>query len=117
MLAVAELTLPAEPDSVSSAMSFYNDPSTNVAQPLLEPGYTAQLVTVGKDDQLAIIAYLDDTVSPPTGSTPRVLKNWHVCDSYYSGYTYTTLNWVMGTGTGKPQNPSCVKVEVERKFI
>lgn len=101
---------------IPSSMSFYSDPSTNVALPLFYPGDSnTQYVGFDKDDLMNIVSYLDDTKSPPTGQTPRVLKQWYVCNTYYTGYTYQTLSWVLGTA--KPQNPSCVKVNVKRKFV
>lgn len=111
------LTLSTEPTYESEPMSFYTDPSTNVALPLFEPGYDTQPLTVDEEGLLGIFSYLDDTQSPPTGDKVKVLKNWYVCQSYYTGYQYETLNWVSGNGSAKPQNPSCVKVEVQRKFV
>ncbi|KAJ5667782.1 uncharacterized protein N7477_006352 [Penicillium maclennaniae] len=101
----------------SEPMSFYSDPSTNVAMPLFEPGYDVQSVMFDKDGKMGIYSYLDDTVSPPTGDKVKILRNWYICETYYSAYTYHTLNWVLGDAKAKPQNPSCVKVVVERKFI
>jgi hypothetical protein len=99
-------------------MSFYVDPATNVALPLFEPGYETQSVAFEQSTgAMAIFSYLDDTVTPPTGNKVKVLKNWYVCDYYYTGYVYHTLNWVLGDATAKPQNPSCVKVQVHRKFV
>ncbi|KAK4087937.1 hypothetical protein PCL_06652 [Purpureocillium lilacinum] len=102
----------------SEPMSFYTDPSTNVALPLFEPGYGRQYVAAeSKTGRLAVLSYLDDSHTPPTGDKVRALSNWYVCQSYYTGYQYRTLNWVLGNGSQKPQNPSCVKVEVQRKFV
>jgi len=99
----------------SEPMSFYTDPSTNVALPLFEPGYGRQYVAAeSKTGRLAVLSYLDDSHTPPTGDKVRALSNWYVCQSYYTGYQYRTLNWVLGNGSQKPQNPSCVKVEVQR---
>lgn len=98
-------------------MSFYSDPSTNVAMPMFMPSYDQQEIFFNKNNIMGIYSYLNDAVTPPTGDTVKVLKNWYVCETYYSAYTYRTLNWVMGNGSQKPQNPSCVKVEVERKFL
>jgi hypothetical protein len=99
-------------------MSFYVDPSTNVALPLFEPGYETQNVAFEQSTgAMAIFSYLDDTVTPPTVDKVRVLKNWYVCEYYFSGYVYHTLNWVLGDASAKPQNPSCVKVQVHRKFV
>ncbi|KAK2766282.1 hypothetical protein FQN54_007799 [Arachnomyces sp. PD_36] len=109
--------LPLGNETAPSPMSFWSDPSTNVALPLLQPGYDAQYVSFGEEDRLAIISYLDDTKTPPTGDSAYALKNWYVCQSYFSGYQYQTLNWVFGNAEAKPQNPSCVKVDVVREFI
>ncbi|KAJ5921119.1 hypothetical protein N7466_009445 [Penicillium verhagenii] len=110
--------LPYNGDLIESEpMSFYSDPSTNVAMPMFEPGYNEQEVSFNGDQLMGIYSYLNDAVTPPTGETVRSLKNWYVCETYYEGYTYMTLNWVLGNGSQKPQNPSCVKVEVQRKFL
>lgn len=106
-----------EPTVESEPMSFYVDPSTNVAQPMFQPSYDQQQVMFDKEGLMGIYSYLDDTVTPPTGDKVKVLKNWYVCETYYSAYQYRTLNWVVGNGKAKPQNPSCVKVQVHRKFI
>lgn len=101
---------------IPSAMTFYSDPSTNVALPLFYPGRdNVQYVGFDNSDLMNIVSYLDDTKNPPTSDGPRVLKNWYVCKTYYSGYTYQTLAWVLGIA--EPQNPSCVKVDVKRKFV
>ncbi|KAH7329714.1 hypothetical protein B0I35DRAFT_420694 [Stachybotrys elegans] len=104
--------LPIGDDHVSSAMQFYIEPSTNVANLLFEPGYTSQYVAFKKTTgEMAIISYLDDTVTPPVDGKAKPLTRWVVCTTNYLGYTYRTLNWVLGS---KPQNPSCVHVGVKR---
>lgn len=98
-------------------MSFWVDPSTNVALPLFQPSYDTTYVTFEKETQeLAIAAFYDDTKTPPKSGT-YIRKNWYVCQTQYLGYQYQTLNWVIGTGKAIPQNPSCVKVQVVRKFV
>ncbi|CAI7647721.1 unnamed protein product [Penicillium pancosmium] len=101
----------------SEPMSFYVDPSTNVAMPLFQPSYDEQQVMFDKDGLMGIYSYLDDSVTPPKDDKVKVLKNWYVCETNYSAYQYRTLNWVLGNGKAKPQNPSCVKVQVHRKFL
>ncbi|TQV94353.1 hypothetical protein V2A60_002611 [Cordyceps javanica] len=108
--------LPLQGQSESEAMQFFYEPSTNVAHPLFEPSYTATFVAFGdEDNELAIFSYVDDTVNPPKAGDFKALKQWYACTTYYTGYTYQTLNWVVGNG--KPQNPSCVKTEVKRVFV
>lgn len=96
-------------------MSFYVDPTTNVALPLFMPGPdNQQQVAFDKRSLLTILGYVDDTITPPNYTDPKPYYNWYVCQTYYVGYTYRTLNWALGKG--KPQNPSCVKVDVKRKY-
>jgi hypothetical protein len=102
---------------VPSSMQLSNQLTSNVAIPVISPGwddYTA--VYFDECGSLYIPAYQDDTVSPPESfpGTMRV-KNWYVCLTRYT-YTYTTLAWKVGL-TGEPQNPSCQKVEVERVWV
>jgi hypothetical protein len=100
----------------SEPMSFYSEPSTNVAQLMFQPGYDEQEVVFNKEtNDMAIVSYYDDTKNPPTDETARVLTRWYVCETNFEGYQYDTLNWVLGNG--KPENPSCVKVTVTRKFL
>jgi hypothetical protein len=108
----------AGPKVTPSAMEFNIDPSTNVALPLLFPGYDypRQYVSFNQNGHLKIVSYLDDTKkTPPTSDKARVLSNWHICNTKYGGYSYKTLAWVLGNQ--KPQNPSCKKVSIRRKFI
>lgn len=96
-------------------MRFYVEPSTNVALPLFEPDDDFQPVTFVKSSQaMRIVSYNDDTARPPTAGKPKALNRWYVCSTNYLGYDYKTLTWVLGNG--KPQNPTCKKVDVKRKF-
>lgn len=105
------------PNPVSEPMRFYNDPTTNVALPLFEPGYEAQQVAFNNLNFMNIIGYIDDTKTPPKAGKYTEHYNWFVCKTYFGSYTYTTLAWVNGNSKDlKPQNPSCVKVDVRRDF-
>ncbi|KAK3114971.1 hypothetical protein LTR53_006150 [Teratosphaeriaceae sp. CCFEE 6253] len=111
--------LQASDFSVPSAMSLYFNPASNVAIPLFEPGTSGSTTPIAFDkrDRLNIPSYVDDTVTPPTASGTSIpLRRWYVCQNYYSGYSYVkSLSWVVGPG--RPQNPSCEKVEVVRVFV
>lgn len=95
-------------------MTLYNDPSTNVALPLI--GFEEPYTYIGfdKDQNMFIRTYIDDTVTPPKSKT-KTLYRWYMCQTYYIGYTYTTLAWV--NGKYPPQNPSCEKVQIKRVFV
>ena len=95
-------------------MSFYNDPSTNVALPLFTPGTDITYVSFDKDNKMFVKSYYDDTVTPPSGGKPRNLYRWYVCKYKYSAYLYDNLCWT--NGEARPQNPTCKKVGVERVF-
>ena len=96
-------------------MSFYADPSTNVALPLLEPSNNAQYVAFDDKDLMNVISNLNDAVTPPSDETSTALYRWYVCQTNFEGYQYQTLAWVYGNG--KPQNPTCVKADVKRVFV
>ncbi|KAL2205924.1 hypothetical protein CC79DRAFT_1369363 [Sarocladium strictum] len=106
----------SDKSSVSSAMSFSIEASTNVAIPLFMPGDSpAQYVAFDKKSgALRVFSYIDDTKKPVKNTGARALNRWYICSTNYSGYTYKTLSWVYGKD--KPQNPSCKKVDVKRKF-
>lgn len=95
-------------------MQFYYDPSTNVALPLFEPTETGQQVGFDSTNRMHVQSYLNDTANPPTSTQVHGYYRWYVCSTNFEGYVYQTLAWVMGNG--KPENPSCEKVDVIRKF-
>lgn len=97
-------------------MNFFYQPDTNIAHPLFEPSYTGTFVAFGEsNNEMALFSYVDDTVQPPKAGEFKAIKQWYACTTYYTGYTYHTLDWVVGKA--KPQNPSCVPVEVKRVFV
>jgi hypothetical protein len=59
-------------------------------------------------------SYIDDSVSP-IAVGQKAYYRWAICKINYSGYQYVALNWIQGSG--KAQNPSCVEVDIVRKFI
>ncbi|KAF4591794.1 hypothetical protein GQ602_002093 [Ophiocordyceps camponoti-floridani] len=109
--------LPIDPNPYSEAMTLSFEPSSNVALPLFQPSSSPLYVTFDKQDHLSIISYTDDRSSPPVTGKVRALKNWYLCRTYYSSYTYRTLTWVFGDGMAKPQNPSCIKIDVRRRYL
>lgn len=101
-------------DAESEPLTFFSDPSTNVALPLFEPTQTGQQVGFDTANCMHVQSSLDDTVNPPTSTKVRGLYRWYVCKTNFEGYVYETLAWVLGNG--KPENPSCQKVDVVRQF-
>jgi len=99
----------------SEPMVLSTDPSSNVALPIFEGGYDETLVAFDTHHRMNIQSYVDDTVSPPTDDKVMGYYRWYVCQSNFLGYTYETLNWVMGKYP--PENPSCCKVQVVRQFV
>lgn len=73
-------------------------------------------VVFDKNGLLGIMQYQDDALEP--GFEPLVhpvaLYNWYICQTFWTGYHYTTLAWVTG---GKPKNPTCVKVDIRRVWV
>ncbi|PHH75225.1 hypothetical protein CDD80_2531 [Ophiocordyceps camponoti-rufipedis] len=116
-LGVLVWNLPIDPSPYSEAMTLSHEPSSNVALPLFQPSSLPQLVTFDNQNRLSIISYIDDSRNPPVGGKPRALRNWYLCHTFYSGYTYRTLTWVFGNGLAKPQNPSCIKIDVRRRYL
>ena len=105
-------SIPPIPESLGLYPSF----SSNVALPLLWPGDTeATTMAFDKNDLLNIQDYVDDKVNPPVSGDYTAYYRWYSCSTYWQGYSYVTLSWVLGEG--KPQNPSCVKIDVKRVFI
>lgn len=97
-------------------MSLAINPASNVALPLFTPGMmTPQFVGFDLDNSMILVSFLNDTVTPSTTQMGYALQNWYLCTTTYSSYTYQTLSWTLGRE--KPQNPSCVKITVKRKFV
>lgn len=100
----------------SQPMEFSYNPSSNVALAYFSPSYGILQIAFDDKNLLGVESYIDDTTDPATIlSPPRVYYRWYLCVIYYSGYQYQDLAWVQGEG--EPQNPSCKKVDVERRFI
>ncbi|KAI9730319.1 MAG: hypothetical protein M1818_008222 [Claussenomyces sp. TS43310] len=89
------------------------NPVSNVAVPLFTPSETGTTVAFDAHERLNIQGYVDDRTDPASYHT-QAFYRWYVCTTTTS-YTYQTLSWVLGTG--KPENPTCVKVEVVRVFV
>jgi hypothetical protein len=109
--------LPATP-LIPSSVTFFYDPTADTALPLLEPGSAdAQLLAFDKNNRLNVQGYIDQLANPPVqfDDAPRAFYRWYACRSYFLGYSYNTLVW--GLGRAKPENPSCVKVDVKRVFV
>jgi len=98
----------------SEPLGLYTPLSSNVALPLFQPS-SGIAVAFDSNNLLNVQDYVDDTVSPPTFTDAKAYYRWYVCTTYYSSYTYQTLNWILGEAP--PQNPTCQKVDVQRVFV
>ncbi|ORX96509.1 hypothetical protein BCR34DRAFT_578634 [Clohesyomyces aquaticus] len=98
----------------SESMGFSVNPSSNVVLPLFGIGQP-QYVAFDEHNLLNIQDYVDDTTDPATVGLYKAYYNWYSCTTYFTGYSYVTLAWALGVG--KPQNPTCVKVDVKRIFV
>ncbi|TVY16557.1 hypothetical protein LARI1_G006925 [Lachnellula arida] len=99
---------------VSQPMLFQYNDASNVAVPIIFFGDPTD-VEFGADGQMTILQFRDDTKPLALNSNYTAhLSRWYVCDTIPTWYLYQTLAWAMGKA--KPQNPSCQKVEVYRKW-
>lgn len=105
---------------VSQSMYLDYVPWSNVA--LAQIGFPnfegdGQYVAFDKNGLMNIQQFTDDTLEPGSEylQTVRPLYRWLICQTYYSGYHYTALTWVLGSHS--PQNPTCEKVNVKRVFV
>ncbi|OAL01824.1 hypothetical protein IQ06DRAFT_304078 [Phaeosphaeriaceae sp. SRC1lsM3a] len=104
---------------VPSAMQLSINPTSNIAVPIIYPGYEQySIVQFDESGSLYIAAYQNDFASPPESpSPPWKIYEWYVCLTRWS-YLYETLAWKVGMDShAPPQNPSCQKVEVFRIYI
>jgi hypothetical protein len=108
-------------DQVSQGMFLYYLPWTNVA--IAEISFTGSgpifppSVSFDQNSLMNIQASQDDRLEPANEAlaAPEVLYRWYICNTYFTGYMYSGLTWVLGDG--EPQNPTCQKVDVERVFV
>ncbi|KAI1766485.1 hypothetical protein GGR53DRAFT_486266 [Hypoxylon sp. FL1150] len=103
----------------STAMTFMYNTASNLAFPLIWPSADdAQAISFTDDGLLAVGANVDDTLSPPEpfeNYVTYLTDRWAICKTYWQGYGYTALQYVLGDQ--KPQNPSCEYVKVQRVFL
>ncbi|KAI1781241.1 hypothetical protein F4818DRAFT_398472 [Hypoxylon cercidicola] len=103
----------------STAMAFLYNEASNLAFPLIWPSAdNSQPVSFTADGLLAVQASVDDTLSPPEpfeNYVTYITDRWAICVTYWQGYDYTALQYVLGNQ--KPQNPSCELVKVRRVFL
>lgn len=97
---------------MSEPLVFSFNPASNLAHPVFTPGHESQRFAFSDDNLLVVVENIDDTQNPPNFHNNKVYNRWYACTSYYSSYTYHTIDWVLGDK--EPQNPSCVKVDVRR---
>ena len=96
-----------------SSAAFSYDPTTDLAVPIISPGDSgATMLAFDEQDDLTLQSYVPDING--TGSYQNFYR-WYACDTYYGSYTYNNLAW--GLGASKPENPSCVSVNVTRVFV
>jgi hypothetical protein len=100
---------------VPSAAQFFYDATTDIAVPILETGSSGQLLAFDDKDELLVQGYVQWTANPPTYGEIYGLKRWYACTTYFEGYQYENLVW--GLGEGKPEDPTCVAVDVKRVFV
>ncbi|KAI0179795.1 hypothetical protein GGR52DRAFT_213411 [Hypoxylon sp. FL1284] len=103
----------------NTAVTFMINPASNLAFPLVWPATdVAQQFSFADGDLLAVQANIDDTLNPPEpfdNYVTYITDRFAVCKTYWQGYGYTALQYVLGVE--KPQNPSCQAVTVKRVFL
>lgn len=107
-------TLDSSAFNESEPMMLYYNPTTNVALTLFQPVESdedAIAVAFDVDGKMNIQGYESDTTLPVTEGIQAYYR-WWVCETYFEGYTYEALVWVMGVY--EPEIPNCVKVDVTR---
>jgi len=105
-----------ESTQVPMTLQIRNTLFTNVALPMLN-GFADYGVFVSFDENglLYMSGTADDRVVPIDDSVVKRYYRWFVCNTLYNSYRYQTLVWVLGEA--KPENPTCIKVEVRRKWL
>ncbi|KAF1911216.1 hypothetical protein BDU57DRAFT_524982 [Ampelomyces quisqualis] len=101
---------------VPLSVYLHYDSSTDSATPILTASSdNPQHFFFNEHDELLVQSYINWTALPPTLTVPHGIKRWFVCKTYFAGYEYENLVW--GLGAGKPENPTCIAVNVKRVFV
>lgn len=100
--------------NVSFPASFSYDPTTDIAVPIIGGG-SPTLLAFDADNKLTVQAYVQNSDQPPSNGAYKQYYRWYACQTYYASYHYTNLAW--GLGAAKPENPTCVAVNVTRTFV
>ncbi|KAI1206232.1 uncharacterized protein F4807DRAFT_440404 [Annulohypoxylon truncatum] len=107
------------PLTTNTAMQFLYNAASNLAFPLIWPSTEgAQPVSFTDEGLLAVGANTNDAVSPPQpfeNDIEYLADRWAICVTYWEGYGYTALQYVMGDK--EPQNPSCQLVTIKRVYV
>jgi hypothetical protein len=108
--------LPIAQGPVPSTMRLFTSVTSNVAFPILLPGWSdPSTVMFEEGGSMYIPTSFDDTVSPAVYlQSPLHLKKWYICLATWA-YTYNSLICTIGIKS-EPQNPACQYVEVIRVF-
>lgn len=101
---------------VPSSAYFDYDPTTDLALPILAPGSERpQILAFDSNDQLTVQGYVYDSDSPSSAGEWKDYYRWYACKANFASYRYENLAWGLGPNT--PENPTCIAVNVTRKFV
>jgi len=109
-------SLPVSGFNEPSGLGLFYNPVSNLALPIFEPG-TDNVVYVSFDaeNKLNIQGGVDNGNTTQEEEETVVYYNWQVCQTFFEGYTYTALAWIVGNGAAN--NPTCSPVTVNRVFV
>lgn len=106
--------------SIAEPLVFQYSPTSNVAHLQFVPGSNGVVasgtpVAFNSTGYLNVQNYVDDTVVPISTQITASYQRWYACTTFSNGYTYQTLNWVVGDK--EPENPTCQPVIVQQLYI
>ncbi|KAI0007462.1 hypothetical protein F4779DRAFT_591787 [Xylariaceae sp. FL0662B] len=105
--------------SFSQAMSIQYNAGSNLAFPIFLNTDGAS-VAFTAEDLMALPSSVNDALAQPvpfegTNGVTFFDNRWAICHTYWVGYEYVALQWVLGNQS--PQNPSCQSVNVKRVWV
>jgi hypothetical protein len=109
--------LPTNAGDIPSSVEFNYDPTSDLALPILGAGSNNPTqLAFDKEERLTVQGYTDHSVAPVSGQYNWTeYYRWFACDTLFTSYVYRNLAW--GMGPQKPENPTCVAVNVTRVFV
>ncbi|KAF1834344.1 hypothetical protein BDW02DRAFT_579650 [Decorospora gaudefroyi] len=108
--------MPFQPHPIPSAMTLLPETLVDIAIPIIRMHDLGTMISFDSNDMFVLQNLIDWEAEVPGFAAWKGYVRWWVCVTFV-GTGYVRRNLVWGTGLGRPDLESCVKVDVKRVFI